>query len=267
MDASAPPDTPWPDDGPAPQALVRQRRAALARRRAANADLQAKLDQALKHRFGRRCERRRPPPQPRDQDKPPRRRDDHGRAARPEPLERRAVVHDLTEAEKRCPGCGRVRGYLGAQSAEQRDLEPAHCFVRRTVPKSYAGRPGDPAAVPGAQRVQTAGPEPVGPRAKGWCGPGLLAPVLTATFADQTPWHRLSGQLGRCGVAVARSTLGDWRAGAAELLDPLYHLMPRRLLLSQVIPGDDTFVQWRVPGAERARKAHRWANRGDADYP
>jgi transposase len=267
MDAPSPPETPLPDDVPALQALARQLLAELARVRAENAELKAKLDQALKHRFGRRSERRRPKPQPRDEDKPPRRRDEHGRAALPEHLERREVVHDLTEAEKHCPCCGRARVCIGTQTAEQLDLEPARFFVRRTVRKSYACRHCDPALVPVAQRLQTAGPEQVGPLAKGLCGPGLLAHVITAKFADHTPLHRLSGQLGRAGAPVARSTLGDWLAGAAALLDPLYQLMHRRLLLSRVVHGDDTFVKLRVPGADRARKAHLWANIGDADYP
>ena len=277
MDASSPPDTPLPADVPALQALVRQllaevarlraENAELARLRAENADLKAKLDQALKHRFGRRSERRRPKPRPRDEDQPKPRRDDHGRAALPEHLERREVVHDLTAAEKLCPCCGRVRVCIGAQTAEQLDLEPARFFVRRTVKKTYACRHCDPAVVPVEQRLQTAGPEQVGPLAKGLCGPGLLAHAITAKFADHTPLHRLAGQLGRSGVTVARSTLGDWLARAADLLDPLYQLMHQRLLLSRVLHGDDTSVKLRVPGADRTRKAHLWVCIGDADYP
>jgi transposase len=267
MDASSAPETPLPNDVPALQALARQLLAELARLRAENAALKAKLDQALKRRFGRRSERRRPQPKPRDGGQPAPRRDDHGRAALPEHLERREVVHDLTEAEKLCPCCGRPRLCIGAQTAEQLDLEPARFFVRRTVKKSYACRHCDPALVPPEQRLRTAGPEQVGPLAKGLCGPGLLAHVITAKFADHTPLHRLSWQLGRCGVAVARSTLGDWLAGAAGVLEPLYQLMRRRLLLSRALHGDDTFVKLRVPGADRTRKAHLWANIGDADHP
>jgi len=121
--------------------------------------------------------------------------------------------------------------------------------------------------VPVEQRLRTAGPEQVGPLAKGLCGPGLLAHVVTAKFADHTPLHRLAGQLGRSGVTVARSTLGDWLAGAADLLDPLYQLMHQRLLRSRVIHGDDTTVKLRVAGADRTRKAHLWVGIGDADYP
>src|SRR5262245_63807132 len=265
MDASClSPDAPLPDDVPTLQALLRQVLAELARLRAENAELRGKLDAALKHRFGRRSERQ---PRPRRDDRLPPRRDEHGRAALPAHLERRDVVHDLTEAERLCPCCGQPRVCIGEQTTEQLDLEPAHFFVRRTVKKSYACRRCDPASVPVEQRLRTAGPPQVGPIAKGLCGPGLLAHVITAKFADHTPLHRLAGQLARSAVRIARATLGDWLRQAADLLGPLYLLMHQRLLLSRVIHGDDTSVKLRVEGAERTSKAHLWVGIGDADYP
>jgi transposase len=268
MDTSrASPDDPLPDDPATLKALIRELLAEIARLRAENAELKGKLDQALRHRFGRRSERRRAPRPPRDEEGSAPRRDEHGRTALPEHLERRETVHELTEAEQRCPCCGRPRVCIGAQTAEQLDLEPAHLFVRRTVRKTYACAHCDPAAVPAEQRLQTAGPPQVGPLAKGLCGPGLLAHAIAAKFADHTPLHRLAGQLARSGVRVARSTLGDWLAGAADLLGPLYELMHQRLLLSRVLHGDDTWVKLRVAGADRTTKAHLWACIGEADYP
>jgi transposase len=268
MDASPlSPDAPLPNDVATLQQMVRDLLAEVARLRAENAELKGKLDQALKHRFGRRSERRPKPRPAAGDDKPAPRRDPHGRAALPEHLQRREVLHDLTEAEKLCPCCGQPRRCIGEQTAEQLDLEPAHFFVLRTIKRSYACPHCDPATVPVEQRLQTAGPAQVGPIAKGLCGPGLLAHVGTAKFADHVPLHRLAGQLGRSGVAIAPSTLGDWLAGAADLLTPLTALMHRRLLLSRVLHGDDTSVKLRVPGVDRTRKAHLWVTIGDADYP
>jgi transposase len=268
MDAPpGPADTPLPDDVATLQRLVRELLAEVARLRAENAALQGKLDAALKHRFGRRSERRRPKRPPGDDDRPPPRRDLHGRTPLPDSLPRREVIHDLTEAEKACPCCGRPRPCIGTQAAEQLDLEPARLFVLRTVRKSYACPHCDSAAVPPEQRLRTAGPAQVGPIAKGLCGPGLLAHVLTAKFADHTPLHRLAQQLARSGVTVAESTLGDWVSGAAALLEPLYAFLHQRLLQSRVLHGDDTAVKLRVAGADRTRKAHLWACIGDADYP
>lgn len=267
MDATAPAaDAPLPTDVPTLRAMVRELLARNQQLEARVAELTAKLDAALKHRFGRRSERRRPPPAAASE-KPPPRRDPHGRSPLPEHLERREVVHDLTEAQRLCPCCGRPRACIGEQTAEPLDLEPARFFVLRTVKKSYACRHCDPTTVPVEQRLATAGPTQVGPIPKGLCGPGLLAHVVTAKFADHTPVHRLAGQLARSGVTIASSTLGDWLFGASELLTPLCRLMHTRLLLSRVIHGDDTGVKLRVPGCARTKKAHLWVGIGDADYP
>jgi transposase len=261
------PDGPLPDDVPSLQAMVWQLLAELAQLRVENAELKTKLDAALKHRFGRRSERRPQRREPKADDEPAKRRDDHGRAVLPDHLERREVVHDLTEAEQLCPCCGQPRTCIGEQTAEQLDLEPAKLFVRRTLKKTYACQHCDPTVVPPEQRLQTAGPAEVGPLAKGLCGPGLLAHVITAKFADHTPLHRLAGQLARSEVHVARSTLGDWCAQAADLLTPFVELMHQRLMRSRVLHSDDTGVKLRVLGADRTRKAHLWVTIGDADYP
>jgi transposase len=264
MDAtSLAPDALLPNDVPTLQQLVRQLLAEIARLRGDYAEVRGKLDAALKHRFGRRSERI-PPVAKADK---PGQAAPHGRAAIAEQLERRVVVHDLTEAEKLCPCCGQPRVCIGEQTAEQLDLEPARVFVLRTIRKSYACRHCDPNVVAPAERIQTAGPQQVGPLAKGLCGPGLLAHVNTAKFADHTPLHRLVGQLARSGLAIAESTLGDWVAGSADLLDPLVQLMHQRLLLSRVIHGDDTTVKLRVVGSDRTHKAHLWVAIGEADYP
>jgi transposase len=266
MDAPAlPPDAPLPDDAPTLQRLVRELLAEVAGLRAENAELKAKLEQAARHRFGRRSERRHR--RKAEEERPAPQRDEHGRGALPEHLERREVVFDLTEAEKLCPCCGRPRACIGEQAAEQLDLEPAHFFVLRTVKKSYACRHCNPEQVPPEQRLRTAGPAQVGPIAKGLCGPGLLAQVITAKFADHLPLHRQAGQLARAGVALARATLGDWLAQAAELLHPLVALMHQRLLLSRALHGDDTTVKLRVAGADRTARSHLWVCVGDADYP
>ena len=268
MDAtSLSPDSPLPGDVAALQALVRQLLTEVAKLRGENAELRGKLDSALKHRFGRRSERRprRPPEGPGE--KKTERRHEHGRATLPGHLERREVVCDLSEAEKRCPCCGEPRVCIGRHATEQPDIEPVKFFVLRTVRKTYACKRCDPAAVPAEQRLATAGPGQVGPIPKGLCGPGLLAHCVTAKYADHVPLHRQAGQLARSGVRIARSTLGGRMSQAAGLLRPLFLLMHQRLLLSRVVHTDDTGVKLRVEGADRAGKAHLWAAIGDADYP
>src|SRR5579872_4478277 len=98
-------DAALPDDVATLQAMVRDLLAEVARLRAENTELQGKLDAALKHRFGRRSERQLATGD--DRKNKPGRAKPHGRSPLPESLQRRQVVHDLTEAEKLCPCCGR----------------------------------------------------------------------------------------------------------------------------------------------------------------
>src|SRR5262245_25615569 len=161
------PDGPLPTDVTTLQALVRELLVEVTRLRAENAELKTKLDAATRHRFGRRSERKKPAPVSADP-KPARRRDEHGRSELPEHLERRDVVHDLTDQQKLCPACGRARECIGEQSAEQLDLDPPRFFVLRTRKRSYACRHCD-GTVPSETRIATAGPAQVGPIAKGLC--------------------------------------------------------------------------------------------------
>src|SRR6516162_6580991 len=118
MDASSlVPDAPLPEDVASLQTLVRQLLAEVVKLRAENAELKGKLDAALKHRFGRRSERRQAPAQPKKDKRG--KATPHGRAVLPAHLERRVLVHDLSEAEKLCPCCGKPRVCIGTQATEQ----------------------------------------------------------------------------------------------------------------------------------------------------
>jgi transposase len=275
MDATTPgPDTPLPTDVTTLQTMVHQLRGRVAELDATVADLrarldalQAKLDSALSVAFGRRSERARRPRRVGGDEGPRPKRHEHGRSLLPEHLERRIVTHDLTDAEKVCPCCGTPRTCIGEQTAEQLDCDPIPFFVLRTVRRTYACRRCDPTAVPPEDRIHTAGLGAVGPIPKGLCGPGLLAHVLTAKFADHIPLHRLVGVIARGGVAVAESTLGDWVRQSADLLKPLHGLMHRRLLLSRVIWTDDTRSRYAVPGRDTMPSGHFWVAIGDAAAP
>jgi transposase len=269
-DAAANTEVSLPGDVATLQRLLRQLLAEVAQLRQdnqqlrqENQQLRERLDQAARQRFGPRSERRRPrvPAVAADVEAA-----GHGRQELPEHLPRRPVVHDLTEAERLCPCCGRLRACIGEQTSEQLDYEPAQYFVLRHVRKTYACRHADcPGNVP--QRFQTAGPALLGPVARGLCGPGLLAQLVTGKYADHLPLHRQEKIVARSGVRLARSTLCDWMKAAADLLRPLVLLMRLRVLQSRVIHSDDTPVPYQVPGRERTKDGHLWVYIGDPAHP
>ncbi len=173
----------------------------------------------------------------------------------PKNLPRVPVVHDLTEAERRCPECGGTRAQISTERSEQLDYKPASLFVVEHVRCTYA--------CPHCEgQVVTAG-KPAQPIPKGLPGPGLLAHVITDKDVDHIPLHRQEGRLARQGVEISRSTLCDWMGSAAKLLEPLYNLMKTLILVSGTIHTDDTTVKVRDSERKIKRTGRLWFYGGD----
>ncbi len=71
---------------------------------------------------------------------------------------------------------------------------------------------------------------PSKPIERSYAGPGLLARIVTAKFAEHTPDYRQSEIYHRQGVELSRATLGRWSGAVSELLEPLYGLLRQYVL-------------------------------------
>ena len=76
-------------------------------------------------------------------------------------------------------------------------------------------------------------PAPHRPIDKGLAGPGLLAHVLVAKYADHLPLYRQSEIYARSGIDLERSTLADWVGGASRTLRPLVESLKRDVLSAE----------------------------------
>ena len=90
----------------------------------------------------------------------------------------------------------------------------------------------------------------------------------SANIADHLPLYRQEGIFKRFGVELSRSTVCDWMAACAGLLEPIVAAMTRRILLSKVIATDDTpvKVQDHTPG-KGIKTGSLWVYLGDLDNP
>jgi hypothetical protein len=91
----------------------------------------------------------------------------------------------------------------------------------------------------------------------------LLAQVITAKYADHLPLNRQVDIFARHGVALARQTLCDWVAEAAELLAPIYRDLQASVLASKVVHTDDTPVPVQDHERTRTRDGRLWVYVGD----
>ena len=151
----------------------------------------------------------------------------------PEHLPRQEEAHEPSCA---CPNCGGQMRRLGEDVTEVLEYVPASFKVIRHVRPKLSCRLCETI-------VQQ--PMPSLPIERGRPGPGLLAHVLVAKYADHLPLYRQSGIYAREGVALERSTLADWVGRSAALLDPLVAALRRNVLSSDVLHGD--------PGLRRGR--------------
>jgi hypothetical protein len=89
-------------------------------------------------------------------------------------------------------------------------------------------------------------------------GPGLLAHVLVAKYADHLPLNRQAEIYRREGVELDRSTLADWLGGASRTLQPLLDALRKYVLVAQKLHGDDVPVPVLEPGNGKTKTGRLW---------
>ena len=168
------------------------------------------------------------------------------RRALPQELLRETVEH-LPACT--CPECGATLRRIGEDVAEMLEYVPANFKVVRHVrPKLACAQ---------CERIVQL-PAPSRPIARGLVGPGLLAHILVAKYADHLPLYRQSQIYARAGVSLERSTLADCVGGAAALLDPLVEALARYVVASPYLHGDDTPVPVLEPGRGTTKTGRLW---------
>lgn len=264
---------PLPDDLGLLKQMIAELLATLQQQRQENAHLRERLDLLLRRLYGPHAERvdpnqpllfaepaaetppaEAPAPVPADTEAKAGRRG-HGRKALPKNLRRERLDYTLTEAERTCPCCGEPRHEIGTTTTSQLDYQPASLFIVDHVQHSYACRHC-------AGEVVRADKLPA-PIDKGLPGPGLIAYVIVNKYVDHLPLYRQERVLERQGVVLTRSTLCDWMAYAAALLQPLLAEMIRRVLGTLVIHTDDTRLPVLDASRDHTREGHLWVHVGD----
>ncbi len=166
---------------------------------------------------------------------------------------------DLPEAEKTCSCCGRAKDRIGEDLTKILEYEPSKLEVHEHVRPKYACRY--------CKDGVSSPPPPPRPIARGIAGAGLISQIVVSKFGDHLPLYRQEDIFVRHGIHLARSTLCDWVAAAAELLKPLYQLQRQLVVQCPVMWTDDTEVTVLVGPEEGSRKGRFWTYVGNDDHP
>ena len=172
--------------------------------------------------------------------------------------------HDLPDEQKPCPCCGETRQRIGSESSWQIEYIPGHFerieHVRIKYACKHCEQNGENPSIELADK-------PIRPIEKGMAGPGLLAYVVTSKYSDYLPLYRLEAIFERNGFEIDRATQSIWCRDVAEIIRPLYDLMVRRVLASQLICTDDTVMPMLAPGNGKAKQTRLWVYVGDQHNP
>lgn len=181
----------------------------------------------------------------------------------PEHLPREVLTY-LPASGETCTACGAAMKQLGEDIAEQLEYVPASFRVIRHVRPKLVCTCCDHIAQASA---------PSRPIERGVAGPGLLAHVLVAKFADHLPLYRQSVIYARAGVELDRSLLAKWVGHGAHLLQPLVDALRRHVMAATKLHADDTPVPVLAPGNGQTKTGRLWVyvrddrNSGDVTPP
>jgi len=244
--------------------------------------LEYRLDLLLRSRYGNKSEKINPEEllpslrelfdQPGEEEKPSaepvktqtityeRRVKGHGRNEIPAHLPRQQEIYDLEESEKTCSCCGEQMQRIGENKTEQLNYKPASLYVIEHIRYKYACRHCQ-------ETIVTADKDIYEPIEKGLAGAGLLSQVIVSKYADHCTLYRMEDIFRREGVKISRSTMCDWMAQSAGILQPLYDLMKKRTLASKVLHTDDTPVKVQDKKSNKTRQGRLWIYMGDKNNP
>ena len=268
-------DIPLPDDLATAHRLIREQAETLRQQQLLIERMQHQLERLLRQQYGRKSEKCDPgqlllfcdeaveatelPPEPEAPSCDARAKRAGGRQTLPANLPRQVIVHDLQPEQKTCPECGEERRKIGEETRERLEYVPASLRVELHVRPKYACK-----SCQGQVAIAARLPEPI---EKGLPGVGLLSHVIVSKYADHLPLYRQERIFIRQGVTLSRSTLCDWMAACAGLLEPIWKAMHRRILLSRVIQTDDTPVPVQDHTTKGNRIGRLWVYLGDRDHP
>ena len=148
------------------------------------------------------------------------------------------------EEQPVCEKCGSEMKEIGEEKVYD-ELAPAKFHVRRHIAKKYkcvnCGEHPESSTEPCRIRLAEY-PKPMIPHS--FCSPALLAHVVYEKYVKGIPLHRQEKDFTSKGIPLSKATLSSWVGIAAQQWGlPIVQEMHKRLLVLNIIHGDETTVQ------------------------
>jgi transposase len=160
-------------------------------------------------------------------------------------------VHDVSEAAKHCPACGKAfLPFPGTEESSIIEIQ-VQTHIRRIQRKRYHKA---------CQCPQVAGiiAAPPAPRliAKSPLGVSVWTRVLLDKYLYGRPTHRFCEELWYHGLPLAQGTITDGLRRIAGLFEPMMPALHKRQMGEKLFHGDET--RWEVFEKVEGKTGHRW---------
>jgi len=139
---------------------------------------------------------------------------------------------DVPAAVRRCGTCGGEQRAIGTDVTHTLEYVPAHFVEHEYRLAKYA--------CPRCKDGVTTAPGPAKVLERSAADASLLADLVVSKYVDHCPLHRLHRIYGRDGIDLAVSTMADWVAGVADLVQPLVDRLAGRVQQAYVVRTDAT---------------------------
>ncbi|MBR0485030.1 MAG: IS66 family transposase [Oscillospiraceae bacterium] len=150
------------------------------------------------------------------------------------------------EEQPVCEKCGSEMKEIGEEKVyDELVYTPAKFHVRRHIAKKYkcvnCGEHPESSTEPCRIRLAEY-PKPMIPHS--FCSPALMAHVVYEKYVKGIPLHRQEKDFISKGISLSKATLSSWVGIAAQQWGlPIVQEMHKRLLVLNIIHGDETTVQ------------------------
>lgn len=174
-----------------------------------------------------------------------------GRRKLPAHLPRIGVIHELPDADRRCP-CGCQLEAFDEVISEQLGIIPAELYVIQHCRKKYRRSHC-------VEQAPVTAPLPAQPFPKSNASPELMAEVTVSKFLDGLPFYRQEQIWKRADIDLPRATLARWSIEAGDLAPPLINLFQEHQWAADVMHIDETPVQvLKEPGKPPEGNKYFW---------
>lgn len=180
-----------------------------------------------------------------------------GRKPLPEHLPRDTVLHELAEADRGCPCCGKTMRDLGEEITEQLTVIPAQYRVKRHVRKKYACRDCGKVVTTSMSKSMVPG--------SSYASPEFLSHVACYKYQFGLPFYRQETIFEQSGLPFNRTTLANLMNTCADQLTPLIQALKDELLRQKIIHADETTIQvLKEEGRKAQSQSYLWHYRSAA---